>query len=113
MSFPLKPAVQRLKIRKNKTRFAAMTGILIFLALLGRFGVRGIGTPELLLLLVTKEGVNIPNVKFSLLLAKVYHPHVPIENSTFIYKKRPNYACAYTQKRKNAYNIHEVKQKWI
>ncbi len=54
MSFPLKPAVQRLKIRKIKTRFDAMKGILIFLALLGRFGVWGIGTPKLLVLLVTK-----------------------------------------------------------
>ena len=56
ISFPLKPAVQRTKICKNKTLFVAMKVILIFLALLGRFGVRGIGIPELLLLLVTKEG---------------------------------------------------------
>ena len=62
MGFPLKPAAQRLKIRKNKTCFDAMKGILIFLALLGRFGVRGIGTPELLLLLVTKEGVTFPRL---------------------------------------------------
>ena len=65
MGFPLEPAVQRLKIRKNKTRFDAMKVILIFLALLGRFGVRGIGTPELLLLLVTKEGEAFPRLKIA------------------------------------------------
>ena len=64
----MKPAVQRLKIRKNKTYFDDMKGTLIFLALLGRFGVWGIGTPKLLVLLVTKEHNplrlrrNLPNI---------------------------------------------------
>ena len=35
--FSLKPAVQRQKIWENKTHYAATKGILIFLALLGRF----------------------------------------------------------------------------
>ena len=65
----MKPAVQRLKIRKNKTYFAAMKGILIFLALLGRFGVWGIGTPKLLVLLVTKEHRS-PRLRGILLLHK-------------------------------------------
>ena len=57
--FSIKPAVQRQKIRENKTHTDAKKGFPVFLALLGRFGVRGIETPELLLLLVTKEGGNL------------------------------------------------------
>ena len=76
MGFPLELAVQRLKICKNKTRFDAMKGKLIFLALLSRFGVRGIGTPELLVLLVTKEHLSCHSAKTSPLLVTKEHPPV-------------------------------------
>ena len=67
MSFPLKTAVQKLKIRKNKTIFVAIKGKLIFLALLGRFGVWGIGTPKLLVLLVAKEHMPHASVEIAYL----------------------------------------------
>ena len=63
ISFSLKPAVQRQQRRENKTLFAAKKVFPVFLALLGRW-VRGIETPELLVLLVTKEQGNYDPVEF-------------------------------------------------